>query len=441
MAGLLKPIPYAFVICSHLESSRIPRKAFEPIAGIPIIKRLDAQLAETGLPRFYAVPLENSEEYEAMLPGATIVSGYPENPLARMTVTRNLNNIQNVIRVTHDKIFVDPDTVLEAIKVYEEGGHDYLYSSSIVPGCGFEIISGRLLEPAIMACKGKKVEHISYAVRPIAISPHDFKPSSQGLRITERFGSPRLLLDYPEDLAAMKEMFEALPEPTAVEAVEHFRKKRNKTDNRLPTLSIYTCAYNAEEWLEECIKSVQAQVAPIDGLIEYFIIDDCSTDKTGEIAEKLGVEVIRNAENMGLASSSNVALSRARGQFIMRLDADDYFSHPMISARMMQEMHVRKLEALYPNNYFGSFELIQKGSINHHVGGAMFDKRALNYLKFTSGLRGFEGYDLYKRARNTLKIGYHDRPTFYYRQRENSMSKECGEKRAAIKAEIDSRVQ
>jgi hypothetical protein len=107
---------------------------------------------------------------------------------------------------------------------------------------------------------------------------------------------------------------------------------------------------------------------------------------------------------------------------------------------MVEFMELHNSEILYPDNYFGDMSLIQKGKECHHVGGALFNKNALNFIKFTDGLRGYEGYDLFLRAKDRLKIGYFEKPTFFYYQREGSMSKTNPRIRAKIKSEIDKRI-
>lgn len=82
-------------------------------------------------------------------------------------------------------------------------------------------------------------------------------------------------------------------------------------------------AYNAEIWIEEAIRSVQAQKAPVHELI---VVDDGSGDETGRIAHSLGADVITLAENSGEGFARNAGLARATGDSIAWLDADDYWA-------------------------------------------------------------------------------------------------------------------
>ncbi len=90
-----------------------------------------------------------------------------------------------------------------------------------------------------------------------------------------------------------------------------------------PLVSIVIAAYNARAWLGEAIDSALAQTY---GNCEVLVVDDGSTDGTGEwLAERYGSDQVRYLwkENGGLASARNRALAHARGEYIQFLDADD----------------------------------------------------------------------------------------------------------------------
>jgi len=93
----------------------------------------------------------------------------------------------------------------------------------------------------------------------------------------------------------------------------------------LPKVSVITPAYNAALFLEETVKSVQAQT--LDDW-EMIIVDDCSKDDTFQIALSLAandsrIRVLRNSTNSGVAVTRNRALDVALGEYIAFLDSDD----------------------------------------------------------------------------------------------------------------------
>lgn len=88
-------------------------------------------------------------------------------------------------------------------------------------------------------------------------------------------------------------------------------------------ISIVMPAYNAGKYIKDAIESVVRQ-SYTDW--ELIIVDDCSGDKTKEIAESCGDERIRvfsNTANMGAAGSRNKGIRLAQGDCIAFLDADD----------------------------------------------------------------------------------------------------------------------
>jgi cellulose synthase/poly-beta-1,6-N-acetylglucosamine synthase-like glycosyltransferase len=55
---------------------------------------------------------------------------------------------------------------------------------------------------------------------------------------------------------------------------------------------------------------------------EVIVVDDGSTDGTGDLARQLGVSVIRHAENRGIPRSRNAGLGAARGEIVAYIDSD-----------------------------------------------------------------------------------------------------------------------
>jgi glycosyltransferase involved in cell wall biosynthesis len=90
-------------------------------------------------------------------------------------------------------------------------------------------------------------------------------------------------------------------------------------------ISVIMSVYNGEEYISEAIDSVLAQSFAD---FELIIINDCSTDRTGELlsqyaARDTRVKVHTNEQNLRLPSSLNKAISLAEGEYIARMDADD----------------------------------------------------------------------------------------------------------------------
>lgn len=90
-------------------------------------------------------------------------------------------------------------------------------------------------------------------------------------------------------------------------------------------LSIIIPAYNAEKYVERCVKSIISQNY-IDS--EILIIDDGSTDNTLDISSSLSCKYadirVLHKKNGGVSSARNLGIDNARGEYIMFVDVDDY---------------------------------------------------------------------------------------------------------------------
>lgn len=89
-------------------------------------------------------------------------------------------------------------------------------------------------------------------------------------------------------------------------------------------LSFVIPVYNVEKYLAECINSILCQVGDN---CEIIIVDDGSTDSSGQIADDLKnksqiISVIHK-ENGGLSSARNVGMEKAIGKYILFIDSDD----------------------------------------------------------------------------------------------------------------------
>ena len=88
--------------------------------------------------------------------------------------------------------------------------------------------------------------------------------------------------------------------------------------------SIIIPIYNMEKYLEECISSIKCQ--KIDDY-EIVLVDDGSRDSSFQIAEKLSEQYVNvkcfKKENGGVASARNYGIEKAKGKYLIFLDADD----------------------------------------------------------------------------------------------------------------------
>jgi biofilm PGA synthesis N-glycosyltransferase PgaC len=97
------------------------------------------------------------------------------------------------------------------------------------------------------------------------------------------------------------------------------RRQRTAVIHTLP-VTVLVPAYNEESSLSDTLISLREQVpAPA----EIIVVDDCSTDRTSEVAEALGARVVRPPRNTGSkAGAQTFALAMVETPFVMAVDAD-----------------------------------------------------------------------------------------------------------------------
>jgi poly-beta-1,6-N-acetyl-D-glucosamine synthase len=99
-----------------------------------------------------------------------------------------------------------------------------------------------------------------------------------------------------------------------------WERARRTALRRTCNLTVVVPAYNEAASIADTILSIQAQTLAAR---EIIIIDDFSTDDTGEIARSIGATVIRPPSNTGSkAGAQNFALPLVNTEFIMAIDAD-----------------------------------------------------------------------------------------------------------------------
>jgi len=93
----------------------------------------------------------------------------------------------------------------------------------------------------------------------------------------------------------------------------------------MPTISVIIPVYNGEKTIKQTIESVLNQTFRD---FELLIINDGSQDATLEIIQAINDERIQvfSYQNSGVSASRNRALTKAKGEFISFIDADDLWT-------------------------------------------------------------------------------------------------------------------
>jgi GT2 family glycosyltransferase len=118
-----------------------------------------------------------------------------------------------------------------------------------------------------------------------------------GFGVTDRRRRPKLALD------SVATVFRELPFPA---------------DVSWPRVSVVVCSHNGATALPECLEGIAALDYPD---YETIVVDDGSSDATGEIARNFDVRLIQT-ENKGLGSARNTGLTEASGTIVAYIDDD-----------------------------------------------------------------------------------------------------------------------
>lgn len=91
-------------------------------------------------------------------------------------------------------------------------------------------------------------------------------------------------------------------------------------------ISVIIPVYNVENYLERCLNSIIKQITIHD---EIILVDDCSTDSSGEICKNYennyeNIHYYKQEKNSGPSRTRNLGLEKAQGKYITFLDSDDF---------------------------------------------------------------------------------------------------------------------
>ncbi len=129
-----------------------------------------------------------------------------------------------------------------------------------------------------------------------------------------------------------------------------------------PLVSVITVCRNAAATLEACLSSVAGQTyAPV----EHVLIDGASTDSTAAILDRHAsrLAVVVSEPDEGIYDAMNKGVARARGEFVIFINADDHFASPDSLRDAMAEI------ARQPDGdvYYGALEVRGIGAPFRHA--------------------------------------------------------------------------
>lgn len=206
----------------------------------------------------------------------------------------------------------------------------------------------------------------------------------------------------------------------------------------MPTVSICIPTYNRKGYLKETLDSVFAQTYKD---YEVVVVDDGSTDGTGEMIKSAGYDVRYYwHENQGEAAACNKLIKLAKGQYISFVHSDDLLFPDSIE-RMDNAIAAEPDEVVVYGNYVRidehgnvcgqSKKRLHSGYITQHVFednivhacGSMFPKRALEEVGgFDTSLRVCYDYKLELKLSLRYRFIALSEPTFMRRRHSSNTS-------------------
>ena len=128
----------------------------------------------------------------------------------------------------------------------------------------------------------------------------------------------------------------------------NIKQNTKQSNKKRPKLSIITTFYNAESYIYTTLSSINQQKHG-DYDWEYVIVDDKSTDSSRKIVEdfinnevhniaKKNWRIIEPKENLGCGGARKYGIEHSTGDYLMFLDADDYYMNTDFCKRAMQKI-------------------------------------------------------------------------------------------------------
>lgn len=202
-------------------------------------------------------------------------------------------------------------------------------------------------------------------------------------------------------------------------------------------VTVYLVCSNHEEYVRQAVDSVLAQT---HSQIEFIAFDNGSTDRSRSILRELrdqhGFRLIEQ-ENLGLVATIRAAFDMAQGEYVVRLDADDWLE-PRAIAELLARFHADDSVAMVFPDYF---EVAADGRILRRIRRRMFDgevtlldqpahgavtlTRKSAYFEVggvDTSLTAQDGYDLWLKITRKYPVQNVPEAMFYYRRHDGNLT-------------------
>ena len=209
-------------------------------------------------------------------------------------------------------------------------------------------------------------------------------------------------------------------------------------------ISIIVPVYNVEAYLERCVESILKQTYTN---LEILLVNDGSTDKSGELCDKLALRDHRirviHKENGGLSDARNRGIDEASSKLIGFIDSDDYIDEDMYET-LYRQMVASKADLSMCGHYdvyhqipekqvaeIKTWELMPEEAIKMVMEAKILSVTAVNklykkalfeQLRFRIGKIAEDAFIMVDLIHQCSKVVATNEKKYYYVHRENSIT-------------------
>jgi|TARA_X000001036_G_scaffold168941_1_gene159870 glycosyltransferase involved in cell wall biosynthesis len=189
-------------------------------------------------------------------------------------------------------------------------------------------------------------------------------------------------------------------------------------------VSIIIINNNREKFIERCLRSCIDQIL-FNKTFEVIFVDDGSSDSSWEILKKFKSDVksFRLKKNMGISYASNYAIGKAKGEYIMRVDSDDYINKHTINFMSLVLDNNPEIAFVCSDHYrVNDSEFIEERValndeevIKNHGAGILFRKTIIEEFNgYNTNLKEAEDYELIRKIIKKYPYFYLPIPLYRY---------------------------
>ncbi len=197
-------------------------------------------------------------------------------------------------------------------------------------------------------------------------------------------------------------------------------------------VSLIITTYNYAHYVERAIRSALDQSLARDRY-EIIVVNDASTDNTREVLANYedDCRIFNLEENIGLAGARNLGIKKAKGMFVVFLDADDYIHRDLLYVQRLFLMENNTIDAVSTDYWLVDEQgthITHMNAEEHPIAcGIMFRKDYLYHIGlYDESFRAREEEDLRIRWLNRYKVHNLIVPLYRYRMHETNLTKDEG---------------